>query len=358
MPSERREQVFVSSTYLDLKVERQSVIQALLTAGCIPAGMELFVAGNEQKWRLIQRVISECDYYVLVVGGKYGSIDPSTDLSYTEMEYDYADKIGKPVMAFLHGAPGQLTGDQIELDDEPRKRLEAFRQKVEASRLVRYWTTPDALPGEVALSLIEARDQFPAEGWIRASNAATPEMRAELVELRAKVADLNREAESHKLTPFATPEMLAQGDDECTLKLRVTGYLKSELTSGGGIQYGTRRHSWIIPVTTTWNEVLTAIGPTLLDEATEKDIAKVISGFLVNMVNNDDTLLPNGFGKTAESPAVEDQSVGDVLVQFFALGLIARGERQRTASDTNKYWVLTGSGQDQVMMLRAIRRGG
>jgi len=91
MPGDRREQVFVSSTYLDLREERQSVIQALLIAGCIPAGMELFPAGNDEKWRLIQRVINECDYYVLVIGGKYGSLDPTTELSYTEMEFDYAE---------------------------------------------------------------------------------------------------------------------------------------------------------------------------------------------------------------------------------------------------------------------------
>ncbi len=318
--------------------------------------MELFVAGNEQKWRLIQRIISECDYYVLVVGGKYGSIDPATELSFTEMEYDFADSIGKPVMAFLHGEPGQLKGDQIELERDPRLRLEAFRAKVEAARVVRYWTSPDMLPGEVALALMEMREQFPAEGWIRAANALTPETRTELAELRAKVAELTREAQSRRAATFDAPETLSQGDDECTLKLTLVGYLKTDLSEKGQLRYDSKRRQWTLTIKLTWNEVLVAVGPTMLHEASEIEVAKALSDLLASVITQDKTLLPTGFAQLAEPPEVNPQSVNDVLVQFFALDLIARGEKQRTASDTNKYWILTESGQDQMMRLRAIRR--
>ena len=42
-------QVFVSSTYTDLIEERQAAVEAILDAGHIPAGMELFKAGNESQ---------------------------------------------------------------------------------------------------------------------------------------------------------------------------------------------------------------------------------------------------------------------------------------------------------------------
>jgi len=86
---EKRYQVFVSSTFQDLQEERQEVIQALLELDCIPSGMELFPAANETQWELIKRVIDECDYYLLILGGRYGTIGPH-GLSYTEMESDYA----------------------------------------------------------------------------------------------------------------------------------------------------------------------------------------------------------------------------------------------------------------------------
>jgi len=52
---DKRYQVFVSSTYADLQEERQEVMQALLELDCIPAGMELFPAANEDQWTLIRR---------------------------------------------------------------------------------------------------------------------------------------------------------------------------------------------------------------------------------------------------------------------------------------------------------------
>src|SRR5438093_1394552 len=70
---EKRYQVFVSSTYRDLIDERQHVIRALLELDCMPCGMEFFPARNEEVWEAIKELISACDYYVVIVGGKYGS---------------------------------------------------------------------------------------------------------------------------------------------------------------------------------------------------------------------------------------------------------------------------------------------
>lgn len=72
---EKKYQVFVSSTYQDLQKERQEVMQALLELDCIPVGMELFPAADDDQWTLIKGLISDCDYYVLIVAGRYGSID-------------------------------------------------------------------------------------------------------------------------------------------------------------------------------------------------------------------------------------------------------------------------------------------
>jgi hypothetical protein len=71
-------------------------MQALLELNCMPAGMELFPAANEEQWSWIKRVIDESDYYVVVLAGRYGSIATSTSLSYTEMEYRYALETKKP----------------------------------------------------------------------------------------------------------------------------------------------------------------------------------------------------------------------------------------------------------------------
>lgn len=356
MPGDRREQVFVSSTYLDLREERQSVIQALLIAGCIPAGMELFPAGNEQKWRLIQRVISECDYYVLVIGGKYGSVDPATDLSYTEMEYDFAEASGKPIMAFLHGEPGQLRGDQLELDAERREKLDAFRAKIESGRIVRYWTTPAELPGHVALSLMETREQNPAEGWVRASRAMTPEQQAEVAELRARVAELTQEA-AFKQNTVDDVEDLAQGEDEYEVEIKATGYKTQDLDRGGqALRYDSPQYVWTLAIPITWNGILQGIGPILLHEASEPEISRAFEAFVRQEWSDRPKLHPKDLKRQIGSIGVSATAAQDVIVQFFALGIIARGVKKRTVSDKGKYWALTGRGEDQMMKLRAIRR--
>ena len=68
-------QVFVSSTYTDLIEERQAAVEAILDAGHIPAGMELFKAGNESQLKTIYKWIDESDVYMLILGGRYGSIE-------------------------------------------------------------------------------------------------------------------------------------------------------------------------------------------------------------------------------------------------------------------------------------------
>jgi hypothetical protein len=70
---DKRHQVFVSSTFTDLIEERREVIQTLMQMDCIPAGMELFPAADEEQWAFIRKVIDDCDYYILIVGGRYGS---------------------------------------------------------------------------------------------------------------------------------------------------------------------------------------------------------------------------------------------------------------------------------------------
>jgi Domain of unknown function (DUF4062) len=127
---EKRYQVFVSSTFWDLEKERQEVMHALLELDCIPSGMELFPAANEDQWNLIKKVIDDCDYYVLIMAGRYGSIGLD-GISYTEMEYRYALSIGKPTIAFLHRNPGMISADKTESSSEGKEKLRAFRSEVE-----------------------------------------------------------------------------------------------------------------------------------------------------------------------------------------------------------------------------------
>jgi hypothetical protein len=155
--------------------------------GHFPAGMELFPSANETPWELIEQVINESDYYVLIIAGKYGSLSDE-GISFTEREYDHAHAKGKYVLPFVHEDPeGLLVGDRLELDVQPRKKLDAFRTKVESNHTRVTWRNPEELAGKVALALISAISRSPSVGWIR-GDATDPAVIRKL----AKVEQRNR----------------------------------------------------------------------------------------------------------------------------------------------------------------------
>src|SRR5260221_6927388 len=129
MLADIRYQVFVSSTYEDLREERQQATQAILEMNHMPAGMELFPASDLSQWELIKTVINESDYYVVIVGGRYGSVHTSSGISFTEMEYDYATEQGIPVFGFVRKDLKKVPAGFLETDPVPRGTLDAFRQK-------------------------------------------------------------------------------------------------------------------------------------------------------------------------------------------------------------------------------------
>jgi hypothetical protein len=160
---EKRCQVFVSSTYADLQEERSHVFRTLIEMDCIPAGMELFPAIDEEQFEFIKKVIDDCDYYLLIIGGRYGSLTPE-GLSYTKKEYDHAIERGIKVIAFLHENPDNLPVAKSEIDVTSRQKLREFREEVSKGRLVQFRNSATELPGLVALSLSRTIKTYPAEG--------------------------------------------------------------------------------------------------------------------------------------------------------------------------------------------------
>jgi hypothetical protein len=180
----KKYQVFVSSTFKDLQEERSAVIRIVLEMNHLPAGMELFPAADLDQMKYIKKVIDECDYYILIIGGRYGSID-SDGISYTEKEFDYAVESGKVVLAFLHEKPEYLPVIKSDENADVRAELTRFREKVTHSRLIKYWNTRDELEKNVMKSLMFAFNEMPQTGWIRGDVVPSDEIilnNAELIQ--------------------------------------------------------------------------------------------------------------------------------------------------------------------------------
>ena len=195
---EKKYQVFISSTYEDLKEERKKVQEILLMADCIPAGMEAFVATNYEQFNVIKKVIDLCDYYVLIIGGRYGSVNKFTGLSYTEMEYDYAVSKDIPVLVFSIDDSIELPEKNIEKDDEKKQKLKDFKSKAMNNRLANIWRSAADLAGQVAISIMRAKSEIERSGWVRGDDYNPTETLKKINQLQEENKALAKENTSLK----------------------------------------------------------------------------------------------------------------------------------------------------------------
>lgn len=163
----RRYQVFVSSTFKDLHQERESVTQTLLGADYIPVGMELFGAAPVSSWDVITKTIDISDFYVLIIGFRYGEVKEGTGKSYTECEYDYALTKGIPILVFIQDRNAPVSNTNREGDARKAKKLEAFIDKVKHSSQCAFWKDIHDLPVSVIMSLTKTRATAQRPGWFR-----------------------------------------------------------------------------------------------------------------------------------------------------------------------------------------------
>ena len=143
---------------------------------CIPEAVELGAAASQSQWQAIQEIIDKCDYYVVIAGGRYGTIVPSAivpnpdGVSFTEMEYRHAKARKIPVLAFLRESSKSMLVGEKENDgetDEKRGKFRMFRSLLETECKAGYWGTTDQLRLEVATALPPLLAKSDRPGWVR-----------------------------------------------------------------------------------------------------------------------------------------------------------------------------------------------
>lgn len=255
---QKKYQVFLSSTYEDLQEERREVMQVLLEMDCIPSGMELFPAANENQWSLIKGVIDDCDYYIVIVAGRYGSLD-SDGLSYTEKEYRYATESGKPVIAFLRKDPGLIPSEYTEQTDSGKRKLEAFRALVK-QRMYKPWSTPHELGSVVARSLNQLRRRHPGTGWVRGDQVLKASAAEEILQLRKTIEELKAKLSRARTEAPPGTEHLAKGGDVFKIKVHAVYHYRTS-------EFFFTEVPEITTISLSWNEIFFTVSPLMIQEA-------------------------------------------------------------------------------------------
>lgn len=296
---------------------------------CIPAGMELFPAADEEQWAFIRKVIDDCDYYLLMIGGRYGSTT-SDGVSYTEKEYDYAVEQGIKVLALLHEKPEEIPMGKSEADPAARTRLQAFRERASTGRLVKFWTKAEELPGLVALSLSKTIKTYPAIGWVRANAVANEDLLSQLNDVRQENSQLRAELDALQSRPAKRLEGLATLDEELEVHgTRQTKYGKGEWS-----------------VRATWREIFAHISPYLMKHPHESRVKSA----LCEAIAEKTTVHIIG-------QHIDDQDFQTIALQLKALGLVNIVYSKTTDGGWALFWQLTPEGEQLMMELRTVRSG-
>lgn len=348
---DKRYQVFVSSTYTDLQDERQEVIQALLELDCIPAGMELFPAADDDQWTLIKRVIDDCDYYLVIVGGRYGSLS-STGISYTQMEYEYAISVGKPLIGFIHKDPGSIPSNKTEQTEEGKRKLEEFREIVQ-KKMCKFWTSPSELGSMVSRSLIKLINSKPAIGWVKANLVPDESSSQEILKLRRRIEVLSTELERARIEAPRGAEKLAQGEDKFNLNYSYSSFLYNS-SPFVDFKQETDETNHTGHFSPTWNEIFSCVSPYMIDEATETRLRDSINVLIRTHVM--DEVKKKHPKRNVGHFRINTDDFQTVKIQLRALGLITKSQKTRSVKDTDTYWTLTPYGDNVMTQLRAIKK--
>ncbi len=326
----KKYQIFVSSTFLDLREEREQIIKASLEMGHIPVGMEMFSASDEEQWKIIQRQIDEIDYYIILIAHRYGSTTEE-GISYTEKEYDYAVSKGIPVLGFVIEDTASWPANKIDNDEANKISLLNFKEKIK-SKLVNFWSNKDELHAKFSIALMKAIVNNPRSGWVRSEEVIGADIMKELSRLSSENSTLREENINLKAIKRETEK---EHKDIINILVKNNRPLyiwykeDTDWTKDAGKEVSLL-------------QIFQAIAPDLLVENDNENIAKDIA---LNLCDGN---------PYRDSWPVPKNHISHWMTDFHALELAEPSKKKHTASDKNNYWTLTKKGRDIIGSLRKL----
>lgn len=158
--------IMVSSTFTDLEAHRSEVVDAIARFGFRPNVMEYSGARSDADVIDISlEMVRDSAAYLCVLGHKYGQtpVDPDRNpkgLSITELEFNEARRLGRPILLFLMSDEHSVTPGDVELDAKKRRKLDAFRKQAKridpgaaAERVYETFASKDEFAKQAAIAV-------------------------------------------------------------------------------------------------------------------------------------------------------------------------------------------------------------
>ena len=230
----------------------------------------------------------------------------------------------------MHGSPDEISTAKSELSPELREKLNSFRGKVTAGRLVKYWNSASELPGLVSLSLMRTIKIFPAVGWVRGGEGSNQQLLLEINELRKANNSLEAKVLSYEQKgrdAYDIPD-LAGFDDIFRLH--------------GHYDFGEGLRTWSCDF--TWSEIFSMISPYIISPCHQGNVYEVLKVAAGSKLEN-----------TAYLFALDDQLFQTIAIQMRVLGLVDIKPDAAGNGGGSPLWELTPKGERIMVDLRAVR---
>jgi hypothetical protein len=127
--------VMLSSTFTDLEQHRAILIRAIKGQGLTDVAMENDTAKpHVDVIDSSLQMVRDAAACILLISRKYGQTPPSPDrnpenLSITELEFNEAQKLGRPILLFVMSDKHLLREADVETDPGKKNKLNAFRER-------------------------------------------------------------------------------------------------------------------------------------------------------------------------------------------------------------------------------------
>ena len=144
-----KKNVFISSTFEDLEEYRKEIWQLLSQYNVNVLGMEQFGARKETPLETCINEVQRSDIYVGIIAQRLGSIEPNSNKSYTQLEYEKAVNLDKEILIYLIDEKNALIHPQHNDYGEKHEQLNNFKQLLKEKHTVDFFRDPKDIIGKL-----------------------------------------------------------------------------------------------------------------------------------------------------------------------------------------------------------------
>lgn len=159
---DKKYQIFISSTYMDLREIRSIAYSTILEMGHIPVGLDIFqVSDDYSTEKYVSKYIDSSQIIIIIIGDRYGSISKSGK-SFVEEEYLYSVSKNKKVLFFINSHHRKV--------DDPN--YQKFVNSILEKNLVVFWDNKDDFKIKLMSNISQVLTNYPPSTyWAKTSSA-------------------------------------------------------------------------------------------------------------------------------------------------------------------------------------------